>query len=163
MELPGLELCDGRDNDDDGTIDEDCLDSDGDGIVNDLDNCQQTANADQADLDQNYLGDACQDPRISRLSINTQTATSVKLAWDGPTTDILGYNVYRLRRDEATPTLLGERYPSSTGTSFTDTIAEGKGYRYYVRPVNLNGQEGPEVAIDVGIRQIFLPMLVKAP
>ncbi|WP_317166951.1 thrombospondin type 3 repeat-containing protein [Winogradskyella ursingii] len=36
-------------------------DNDGDGIVNSLDNCVNTANADQADADGNGIGDACQD------------------------------------------------------------------------------------------------------
>ncbi|WP_052158320.1 thrombospondin type 3 repeat-containing protein [Lacinutrix jangbogonensis] len=36
-------------------------DEDGDGITNDIDNCLNTANADQADTDGDGVGDACQD------------------------------------------------------------------------------------------------------
>ncbi|WGD33495.1 thrombospondin type 3 repeat-containing protein [Olleya sp. YS] len=36
-------------------------DEDGDGITNDVDNCVNTPNADQADADGNGIGDACQD------------------------------------------------------------------------------------------------------
>lgn len=36
-------------------------DIDGDGVLNDVDNCPQVANADQADVDNNGIGDVCQD------------------------------------------------------------------------------------------------------
>lgn len=36
-------------------------DEDGDGVINDLDNCLNTSNPDQADVDGNGIGDACQD------------------------------------------------------------------------------------------------------
>lgn len=36
-----------------------CIDSDGDGINDDLDNCPGVANADQKDADQDGIGDAC--------------------------------------------------------------------------------------------------------
>ena len=55
-ELPGNgidEDCDGSD----GTL----PDVDGDGIADDVDNCPSIANADQADLDEDGLGDACDD------------------------------------------------------------------------------------------------------
>ncbi|WP_299001152.1 thrombospondin type 3 repeat-containing protein [uncultured Tenacibaculum sp.] len=36
-------------------------DADGDGVLNGVDNCPNTANADQADIDNNGIGDVCQD------------------------------------------------------------------------------------------------------
>jgi hypothetical protein len=48
-------------------IDQDCdgsdliVDTDGDGVADNLDNCPNTANTDQADLDNNGIGDVCDD------------------------------------------------------------------------------------------------------
>ena len=72
---PGApEVCDGKDQSCEGTIDEgfsdldkdgvaDCLDEDDDqdGIVDLSDNCPFTPNANQADLDHDGTGDACED------------------------------------------------------------------------------------------------------
>jgi hypothetical protein len=52
------ELCDGRDNDGNGQIDEG-YDADGDGVVDCFDNCPTTANAEQSDGDLDGAGDAC--------------------------------------------------------------------------------------------------------
>jgi len=47
------------------------LDQDGDGVSDDLDNCVDTANPDQADLDGDGLGDAC-DEETAALSISLE-------------------------------------------------------------------------------------------
>ena len=70
------ELCDGKDNDCDGNIDEghldtdqdttaDCVDDDddGDGVDDADDNCPLVSNADQVDIDEDAIGDAC-DPTL---------------------------------------------------------------------------------------------------
>ena len=43
------------------TVSDDCLDSDGDGIIDSLDNCPDTINPDQADSDSDGVGDVCDD------------------------------------------------------------------------------------------------------
>lgn len=53
------EVCDGLDNDGDGSIDED-FDADRDGIPDCRDNCPGVGNPEQADADRNGIGDACQ-------------------------------------------------------------------------------------------------------
>ena len=55
------EICgNGIDDDGDGQIDEDCVvDTDGDGVPDDTDNCVTTPNPDQTDTDGDGIGDAC--------------------------------------------------------------------------------------------------------
>ena len=57
---PGApELCNNLDDDCDGLVDEGVTDSDGDGICNSYDNCPYTYNPDQADNENDGIGDVC--------------------------------------------------------------------------------------------------------
>jgi len=159
-DLPNLEMCDGIDNDGDGTVDEGCLDTDADGVIDTIDNCPRTVNADQRDIDNDHLGDACQFPQISNIRLTSLTKGSISLSWKVTTTDILGFNVYGKNYHDETPTFLGNSYPSTKITSFTDMFSGGFWDTYIIRPVNLNGQEGAAISIDAqALTFYYLPLV----
>ena len=58
------EICDGIDNDNDGLIDEGFADTDGDGVADCIDNCINTYNPNQIDVDENGIGDICESPQL---------------------------------------------------------------------------------------------------
>ncbi len=55
------EICDGIDNDLDSEVDENAFDEDSDGVIDCMDNCVRKLNPDQSDLDNDGLGDVCDD------------------------------------------------------------------------------------------------------
>lgn len=75
-------------------IDEGCLDTDSHGIADAIDSCPQTPDPDRADINENYLGDACERPTLTSLTLTPGSGYNA-LAWSGPTAHVLGYHVYR--------------------------------------------------------------------
>jgi hypothetical protein len=158
--IPNLEQCNGVNDDGDDQIDEGCLDTDSDGIADAMDSCPQTSNPDQADANANYLGDACERPTLSALTLTPAPGNNA-LAWSGTTTDVLGYNVYRQCEGEDTPALLGEAFPTTTAQSYTDATAGTAKCQYIVRVINRNGVETDErIAGSLPVK-VFIPLLLK--
>ena len=145
-QLPGLEICDGEDNDGDTEIDEGCRDTDLDGIADVIDNCPRTSNTDQADRDRDGLGDACQFPSPVTNVLVLVSGNGIFASWTTTSQDVLGYNVYRLEATDPTPVYRGAGYPSTPTTDHAEPPNADVGvFRYSVHPVNLNGVEGPGV------------------
>ncbi len=62
---PGqAEICDGRDNNCDGKVDEGFPDTDGDGVADCVDNCASIWNPGQADSNGNGVGDVCEEAAL---------------------------------------------------------------------------------------------------
>lgn len=154
-DLLQAEVCDLQDNNGDGRIDEGCADGDGDGTPDAIDNCPAHANSDQADRDDNGLGDACQNATLSSLvaSVNER---QVSLTWSADASLNVGYAIYRFRADDPNPVYLGSDYPSTAGEQFTDVTSVDDFYTYVVRAVNLNGQEGEPASVTAGVGVIDL-------
>ena len=73
-------------------------DRDGDGILNEEDNCPSTSNSDQLDSDGNGTGDACQPMSAPTGLIADGRAAenpTIVLDWDDAAEPILAYTVYR--------------------------------------------------------------------
>lgn len=149
--VPGVEQCDMEDNDGDGEIDENCRDSDSDGYPDVIDNCKTLANADQADRDGDLLGDACQFPLLDNLAGSWDGANTVNLNWSNDGIPLKGVVIYRYGAVLTRPLFRGTGYPSATGNSFADQVNAGDTYTYVVRPLNLNGQEGEPVTLEVQV------------
>lgn len=158
--LPNLEQCNGVNDDGDDQIDEGCLDTDGDGIADAMDSCPQTPNPDQADADANFLGDACERPTLTSLTLTPAPGNNA-LSWSGTTTDVLGYNVYRQCEGEDSPALLGEAFPTTTAQSYIDTTAGAAKCQYRVRVLNRNGVETDERIAGSVPAKVFMPVVVR--
>lgn len=136
-----VELCDGVDNNGNNEIDEGCRDSDNDGIVDSIDNCPQTQNSTQVDVNKNRLGDACESPGIlSNLQFSNEVG-SIKFSWQEKQ-DVSGYNVYRIEPGDSEPVFLDE-FPSTRIAQISDTkpTQTSGNYVYRIHAVNLLGEE----------------------
>lgn len=158
--LPNLEQCNGVNDDGDDQIDEGCLDTDSDGIANAIDSCPQTPNPDQADANGNYLGDACERPTLTSLTLTPAPGNNA-LTWSGTTADVLGYNVYRQCEGEDTPALLGESFPTTTAQTYSDTTASTTKCQYRVRVLNRDGVETDERVAGSVPMKVFVPVVVR--
>jgi hypothetical protein len=99
---PGPEVCNGKDDDCDGTVDE-TTDSDGDGVDNCTDNCPDAQNASQLDSDGDTVGDVCDctpfdaanpPPPQPGATLTVSGTAPSSLAWT-PVPGVSQYNVYR--------------------------------------------------------------------
>lgn len=154
-DTPNVENCDLADNDGDGLVDEGCADDDSDGIPDAIDNCPTVGNPDQADRDGDGLGEVCQFPAVSNLTA-MDGPRGVVLNWNANGVPVAGYVVYRLRDSDRSDSYLGSQYPSTRSRSYLDEAPFGGAWTYIVRPINLNGQEGEPVSVNVTVNPDLL-------
>ncbi len=143
---PPIEYCNGEDDDGDGFVDEGCLDSDSDGVTDDMDNCPDIVNPDQRDSDGNGVGDACSlpPPPPDGLDLRLLEGAAV-LSWQ-PVPSALGYTVLRRDVEMSVRQYLGENWPSTTEPAWRDDPAPSGAAVYEVRAVDRYGQESGEPA-----------------
>jgi hypothetical protein len=166
--LPNLEFCDGEDNDGDGEIDEECADTDGDGLADNIDNCPLVANADQADNNADFRGDACDGLPGAPVDLQAEsTDQGILLTWSAPETgNPIGYNVYRRVAGSQTYQHLGS-YPTTEVISYTlpgESVIIGEN-DFLVRALNRYIEEGDAATASVtleGEHEIYLPLVVRS-
>jgi hypothetical protein len=160
-------------------------DSDGDGICDDGDvsgtvgdnpcsggntvfcddNCPDDANSDQADADNDGIGDVCE-PTLIQLSAFTATPTSgaVILQWATESeTDNAGFNIYRADSEDGeyvkiNAALIPAEGSSTQGTSyeFVDTdVLNRKTYYYKLEDIDLNGNSTMHGPVSATPRLIY--------
>jgi hypothetical protein len=166
--LPDFEVCDGKDNDGDADIDEGCADADKDGIANDVDNCPWVANADQADYNGDFRGNACDGRPGAPMDVRAEiTEGGIRLTWSAPETgDSIGYNVYRRLAGDQNYRHLGS-YPTTEKVGYTDSGATriGGEHVYLLRALSPYAEEGDaSTSVRVTIQhRAYLPIVIRLP
>jgi hypothetical protein len=136
--LPNVESCNETDDDGDGEVDEGCLDGDGDGVSDAVDNCPATPNGDQIDTNGDAIGDACATPaRVTKVFVSPNPNGGYAISWPASTGEVRGYRVYRERTLDGLVRHVGD----TAGTALFDAPTEPGPWTYRVFPLDLNGSE----------------------
>ncbi|WP_029036574.1 T9SS type A sorting domain-containing protein [Salinimicrobium xinjiangense] len=103
-------------------------DIDGDGILNAVDNCVATPNPDQADLNENGIGDVCDDDDGDGIINYDDNCPDTP---EGATVDVFGCEVFNLPADNYS---LTAHHVSCSGTNdgFITISAKDSGYNYSI-------------------------------
>jgi len=160
---PPAEYCNGEDDDDDGLIDEGCADSDGDDVVDDLDNCPLLFNPEQGDADQDMQGDACSKPPPPPGGLTIERLDElVHLRWDPvDALGVVGYDVYRRLDGELVYRFMGESWPATELSEYVDEPPTQIFASYFVRTVNhygLESEASEPLVIHFGY-PLYLPLM----
>ena len=125
-------------------------DSDGDGILDQYDNCPTVSNPDQTDTDSDGIGDACDTTptviTLSSLDIG-QIGKSVVLKWSTSSEiDNLGFNIWRSESQDGEYSKINKKILKAKGTStkganykFKDKkVKAGRNYWYKLEDLDSN-------------------------
>ena len=139
------EFGDGVDNDGDGRIDEGFGDADGDGVADPIDNCPLTSNSNQADVDADHVGDACEGRPVAPTGLRLAAVNGAsRLQWEASTSEnVIGYNVFRKTRESGDFQRLGKSFPTTLGESFyAEPSCSESGAAFSIASVDLHMKEG---------------------
>ncbi|MCP4714461.1 MAG: hypothetical protein GY868_05030, partial [Deltaproteobacteria bacterium] len=139
------------------------MDRDNDGISDDLDNCPDVKNSDQADIDNDGIGDVCVPEEPSSIALTKFEAVpgnhTVTIAWKtGDEQDNMGFNIYRAESKTGTYTKINNAIIPTTGLYFRgtsyrfidDDLRNRTAYYYKLEDIDSNGvstQHGPVSAM----------------
>jgi len=133
-------------------------DSDGDGVMDCVDNCPDTYNPDQADADGDGVGDACEETLIELSSFEAVAGSrQVTLGWSTSSeVENAGFNIYRSESGGEYGQINAGLIPAEGSPSegavyeFVDTDVQNRTpYSYLLEALDVNGtavQYGPEKA-----------------
>jgi hypothetical protein len=145
--LPRVEICDGRNNTGADVPDRGCSDRDQGGTVDAIDNCPDTPNGDQADLNGNFIGDACEAPQVDAL-FATYTKNGVWLQWTATKADVSGFSILRENLGDGSMQRIGG-FPATQKNEYVDAPPAGGKFRYVVRAINGGGTEAGSAEVIV--------------
>ncbi len=147
---PGVETCNGNDDDCNGLVDDDASgqDSDADKVFNRCDNCPAAFNPDQVDLDADGTGDRC-DFDDGYLDLRFASATGLvwqqeagAVAWNAYRGDLELVRSRRLYTQTLSDSPLAAQFCELRSPSVSDTVRPGRGkaVHYLVTQVGRSGE-----------------------
>ena len=122
------------------------IDSDGDGVVDTIDNCPYTPN-DQADSNENGIGDVCEHPPVANAGPDQTVAPGAAVTLNGsgstdPDNDIVSYRWEKTDGPSVTPT-----NGCKSVAQFTADVADGSVLTFELTVKDLGGLQSKDTCV----------------